>query len=734
MNMAKLIFLGRKTFRKGLFAAALVFVVGLSAGAQENSSKEAIAIPATGTVPVTAPAPASTPALSSSLDRLSLFEISDEITQLHLLFSAPILKDNISWIESNSGLTLGFVFDRTKNNVKEATDKLQTNLVGGVQVVEDEEKKNTTVAVTAKTKITPKIETTGAEALITLSTARPSEANTIQPSDENKEKAYSSESKQIKNIALHKDAENQAEVIIETSFPGTPSKIQRYENTLNVYFNNTDLAKDVQKVLNGAALNTVVNKVFPLLTKSGVKIVILTKGRFGYSAKRQGSKVIISIRSLGSTAPAGLIVGQQPRSEGKPVSLNFQNIEVRSLLTLISDFTGVDMIISDSIKGNISIHLNNIPWEQALNVILKSQGLAKRRVGNVLMVATREEIMSRELQELQDSQQVEQLAPLYPEVIQLHYPKAVDVANVLKDKANSLLSSRGQVSVDSRTNTLWIRDTSKNLREIRQLIERLDIPVRQVLIEARMVTIDKSFERDLGVRFGLNKQGRLGANLKEASQQMTGTELKNIPYADRLNFNLPAPKVGELGGAASIGLALFRVANGLYLDLELSALEKEGGGQVISNPRVITANQQAAIIETGEEIPYEESTSSGATSVSFKKAVLSLNITPQITPDNKIVLDLEVNEDQRGTESSTGVPAINTQHIKTQVLLNDGETVVLGGIYKQNKQSVITRVPFFGTLPMVGPLFRNTSVNNTRSELLIFVTPRVIVPSGGDIE
>jgi type II secretory pathway component GspD/PulD (secretin) len=432
-------------------------------------------------------------------------------------------------------------------------------------------------------------------------------------------------------------------------------------------------------------------------------------GKFYPVKKTNLTKVVASPPSRAKRSPGKFMgysavlppTGLPPSVTTGKLSLNFQNIKIRSLVQLIAEFAHQNIVVSDSVKGNMSLHLSDLPWDQALNIVLKSQGLAKRKVGNVLMIAPQEEMSARELQELQAMQQAKLLIPLQSTIIRLHYARAKDLVTVLKDKSNTVLSDRGQVSVDIRTNTLWIKDTRDNILSVRHLVRSLDIPVRQVLIEARIVSLKKEYERNLGVKFGLSGRGRL-------------------------NFDLGA---GAISGTnpASVGLALFKVARGLYLDMELSALEEEGHIHIVSSPRIVTSNQQAAMIETGEEIPYQESTSSGATNTAFKKAVLSLHITPQITPHRKIILNLKVNEDRRGTASYTdGPPAIDTQQIETQVLLNDGETIVLGGVYKQTKQNVVTRVPFLGTLPIIGNLFKHSSKVDDRTELLIFITPRVI--------
>ena len=362
-----------------------------------------------------------------------------------------------------------------------------------------------------------------------------------------------------------------------------------------------------------------------------------------------------------------------------------------------------------------------------LDLILKTKGLSERKVGNVILVAPSAEISAMEKQQLQEELQVEELAPLTSELLQINYAKASDLANLLKTKGNSVLSSRGNVSVDQRTNTLWIQDTSDRIEVTRHLVHKLDVPVKQVLIESRIVVVNKDFAKDLGVRFGVSKEDHLSGTLDGASEMAAGTAAADVPVTDRLNVDLAAaPVTGEAG---TIGLALAKLGNGILLDLELSALESEGMGEVISSPRLITANQQPAFIESGEEIPYQEATSSGATAIAFKKAVLSLKVTPQITPDNRIILDLTVNQDTPSTQLFLGVPAILTKEIQTNVLVNNGQTLVLGGIYKQDKTNSVERIPFLGTLPWVGALFRTTSESISHEELLIFITPKIIEQS-----
>lgn len=424
------------------------------------------------------------------------------------------------------------------------------------------------------------------------------------------------------------------------------------------------------------------------------------------------------------------------------LSFYFQNIDIRSLLQIIAKSSGLNFVISDSIKGNVTLSLKNVTWQQALDIILKSHGLASRREGNVMYISTMEEIVSNETKQLQADAQISDLQPLSSEIFQLRYTSATDMATLLKGSQSSLLTSRGQVAIDPRTNSLIVRDTSRSLAEVRRELRRLDVPAKQVVIEARIVTLDTTYEKQLGVRFGLTSPKHFSGSLNGANQIVGGTSPSQtnvggtVSPTPRLNFNNAATQFSSGANPGSVGLALARLGR-FMLDLELSALEEDGHANVISKPRVIASNQQKATIETGQEIPYQEATSSGATSISFKKAVLSLEITPQITPDNKIVLTIKATEDTPGQQialtaatatvpATLGPPAINTQEVDSQVLLNDNETIVLGGIYKLTQNSTFDRVPFFGSLPFIGNFFRSTTINNQKQELLVFITPKII--------
>lgn len=423
---------------------------------------------------------------------------------------------------------------------------------------------------------------------------------------------------------------------------------------------------------------------------------------------------------------------------GDKLSLNFQHIPVRSVLDILAQFTGLNMVASEGVKGDITLHLNNIPWDEALDIILKTQGLSELQLGQVLLIAPSDEIAAKQQAALAALQQKEAIEPLQSVLVLLNYAEASEMAALLKNPGNSLLSARGVVTVDKRTNAVLIEDTPHSILEAQHLIKKLDVPVKQVLIEARIVEVSRDFERTLGIRWDVSQPDHLRRTFTRGSdvpekllQAKTPFEQENVSPVSQLNINLPAqPSSGQ---AASVGLALSNLGQGYLLDLELSALESEGQGELISSPRLVTADQQEAFIEAGEEIPYQEASSSGATTVAFQQATLKLDVTPHITPDNNIIMAIRVNQDKPNAALDVqGTPAITTRKIDTKVRVANGETVVLGGIYRQEKTNAILRVPFLGEVPILGALFRSTKVTDSRNELLIFITPKIVQPDNFD--
>jgi type IV pilus assembly protein PilQ len=527
----------------------------------------------------------------------------------------------------------------------------------------------------------------------------------------------------VKHIDFRGTEKNGGKLIIDVSDANMAIKVNQRGKRVYVEFFDTRIPKRLLRRYDVVDFHTPAQIVNATQRGKNAKITIRNKGDYGHFAYQVNKQFFVDIFPL---TPEEIKLAKLKKKvfSGKRISLNFQNIQVRAVLQLLAEFTGTNMVISDSVTGDITLRLNNIPWDQALNIIMTTRGLGKRQMGDILLIAPSREIADREKSELQARQQYKKLAPLRAELLQINYAKAADIAVLLKDKNNSLLSERGTVSVDSRTNTIWIQDTSSQIEEVKELVKQLDIPVKQVLIEARVVLVNKDFEQDIGIRFGVSRPTHLSGTLEGANELANGVSPPEVPIPQRLNVDLAA--LPSVGTPATLGIALAKLGEGILLDLELSALESEGQGEVISSPRLITANQQAALIEAGEEIPYQEATSSGATAVAFKKAVLSLKVTPQITPDSKIILDLTINQDTPSAQRFNGVPAINTREIQTNVLVNNGQTIVLGGIYRQEKRNSMSRVPFLGSLPILGVFFRSKQAITEHEELLIFITPKII--------
>jgi type IV pilus assembly protein PilQ len=525
----------------------------------------------------------------------------------------------------------------------------------------------------------------------------------------------------IKNIDFRRNANGGGELLVYLNNRSVAANVEQIGAKLEIKLFNTDINNDLLYVMDVQDFSTPVKSFETFKEDLTTRILVDISGNYDFNYKQEDNIFRLSINKVERVAATKEV----KKYNGRTLSLNFQNISVRTVLQIIADYNNFNLVTSDTVEGNITLRLDDVPWDQALDLILQTKGLDKRIEGNILMVAPSEELAIRESQSLKNKQEVKELAPLYSEYLQINYAKAIDIAELLKSADSSLLSPRGSVAVDERTNTVLVKDTAEIIENIHRLVEVLDIPIRQVLIESRMVTVKDNVSEDLGIRWGItDQQGNKGSSGSlEGAQDIANGIVPSI--GDRLNVNLPA----QVDSAASIAFHVAKLADGTILDLELSALEQENKGEIIASPRITTSNQKAAYIEQGIEIPYVQSTSSGATSVTFKKAVLSLRVTPQITPDNRVILDLEITQDSEGktVPTSTGpAVAIDTQRIGTQVLVNNGETIVLGGIYQQNLISRVSKVPVLGDIPLVGFLFRNTTDKNERQELLIFVTPKIV--------
>ncbi|MCC2617381.1 type IV pilus secretin PilQ family protein [Aestuariibacter halophilus] len=528
--------------------------------------------------------------------------------------------------------------------------------------------------------------------------------------------AYSST---LNDLAFTRSTNDSAKVMLTFDNADYQMQISQREGLLIVHLPAVALGEEQLFSLDVSQFGAVVSHVETFEEDDGSAVHLRVEGPVTFEHQRNGEQLAVTVSER-------TVEEQTTESEftGAPISLDFQDVPVRQVLQIIAQVNGFNLVTTDTVTGNVTISLSGVPWDQALNMILKIKGLDKRMEGNILLIAPAEELTARETQQLQSKQQVAELAPLVSANVQINYAKATEMAAILKSAEGSILSSRGSVTVDERTNTLLIRDTQSSVDEARAMIKVLDIPIKQVLIESRMVTVRDNVDEQLGVRWGFSDQqdsDGISGSLEGADAIAGGV----IPTLDqRLNVNLPVNNP-----AGRIGIQVARLVDGTILDLELSALEAENKGEIIASPRITVANQREAYIEQGTEIPYVQATSSGATSVSFKKAVLSLKVTPHITPDNRIILDLVVTQDTRGETVSTSTGpavAIDTQEISTQVLVENGETIVLGGIFQQTSADDVAKVPLLGDLPVVGNLFKNTQRVNEKRELLIFVTPKIM--------
>ena len=528
----------------------------------------------------------------------------------------------------------------------------------------------------------------------------------------------------IKDIDFHLGKNNQGQVLINLLNNTAAVEVSQRGEHVIATFNATDIAPEQAVLHDVNDFKSLVDNINVKKINNNTIVDIKIKGSdFDYKYDQSGSLFVVEISKKPATKESTSI---SKKYAGKPMSLNFQNIPVRTVLQLIADFNKLNLVTSDTVNGNITLRLDGVPWDQALDTVLKVKGLDKRLDGNILLVAPAAEIANQENQQLENKQKISNLAPLVTEYVQINYAKASDMAKLLADNKTRLLSPRGAVSVDDRTNTILIKDTAETIDHIKDMIKVLDVAVKQVVIEARMVTVSDGAEQAIGVQWGVTNNKTSGTI--ESLDVINGLSTEDsTAYTNRLNVNLAQST--SSGNTAGVAFQLGTI-NGALLDLQLNALETENKAEIISSPRITTANQKEALIEQGYEIPYNESSSSGATTISFKKAVLSLKVTPQITPDNNVILDLHVTQDDIYQNVSTGsggtAVALSTQAINTQVLVKNGQTLVLGGIYTRSIKKTTEKVPVLGDLPGIGFLFSDSNTTNSKKELLIFVTPKIV--------
>ncbi|WP_020166073.1 type IV pilus secretin PilQ [Methyloversatilis discipulorum] len=573
-----------------------------------------------------------------------------------------------------------------------------------------------------------------------ISLAMPTNAEAVAQSDKTSrfaEPAANEGTQTLRNVGFRRGKDGEGRVVVELSDPNTGIDIRQQGTKLVVEFLRASVAEEFLKRYDVTDFGTPITQMEVVRSGANTRLTVTPTGLWEHNAYQSENQFILEVKRLVED-PNKLVQGSKPGYQGEKLSLNFQNIDVRSVLQVIADFTDNNIITSDTVGGSLTLRLKDVPWDQALDIILDAKGLDKRKTGNVIWIAPRDELTAKEKLALESQQQVSELEPLRTETFQLNYHKAeVLYKSILDDKDKRFLSKRGSIVMDTRTNKLIVTDIPSRLEDIRRILIELDVATRQVLIEARIVEANEDFAKNLGARLGINQTaagsvqlGRAGLNIG-GSAAATGFQTGQVQtqpnfLTDSLSTNLRANNITPRT-PGQLSFVLFNSAATRFLNLELSALEQDGKGKVISSPRVMTSDQNEALIEQGVEIPYQQATSSGATSVSFRKANLKLQVKPQITPDGRVQMALDINKDTPNTQLSTGSGvAIDTKHVKTDVLVENGGTVVIGGIYTQDERRTQTRVPFLGDLPYVGFLFRNTETRDNRAELLIFVTPRIV--------
>jgi len=530
----------------------------------------------------------------------------------------------------------------------------------------------------------------------------------------------------ISEIDFQRGEKGDGQVVVTFSSSDVDIDMSEVAGNIQLRMPSVELPFALRQRLDVVDFATPVKRIDSDVVDGDAVITIKSFGNFDYLAYQTDNQFTVSVEALSEDE-----VDQRKKDKfpftGDKLSLNFQNIEVRAVLQLIADFTSLNLVASDTVGGSITLRLQNVPWDQALELILKTKGLDKRTVGNVLLVAPAEEIAAREKLELETNKQVAALAPVRLEIVQINYAKAADIVELLKQDQD-LISERGFISSDERTNTISVRETADKLEQVRKLIATWDIPVRQVQIEARIVRARSNIAEELGIRWGGGGLDRSGSNLfRIGGSNDTLSDLTDIANGDSNSIGFPGALAVDLGvsRANSSSIAVGFGADNYLIDMELSAFESDGKGEIVSQPKIVTADRQTATIKSGEEIPYQEASSSGSTSVSFKEAVLSLEVTPQITPDDQVIMDLKINQDNRG-EVTAGIPSIETNEVMTQVLVGNGETVVLGGIFQSEHSTTVTKTPFLGDIPYLGALFTKTEEIDERAELLIFITPKLL--------
>ena len=697
-------------------------------------------------------------------------------TQVRIRMGMPLTEVPASFSLANPH-RLALDFKDTDNRIGRSLVELTGGDVKSVNVVQGGERARVVLNMTRPMRFKSEIE--GNDLILSLDrqesveatpAARGSQLPMVAQASKADARGAVGHAHSLKDIDFRRGKDGEGRVVVNLSDDGAGVDVRQQGKSLIVEFQGTRLPDNLRRQLDVADFGTPVKIIRSVQQNGNARLIIEPQGLWEHSAYQSDSQFVVEVKPV-KEDPNRLTQGSRPGYRGERLSLNFQNVDVRALLQVIADFTNLNIVTSDTVQGKLTLRLKDVPWDQALDIIMQSRGLDMRKNGNVVMIAPREELATKEKLTLESKQQIAEIEPLRTETFTLNYQTAEKIRDMLTDEKQSVLSKRGSALADIRSNKLFVMDTPSRLDEVRQMIAQIDIPVRQVLIEARIVEADDRFSRNLGTKLGYydrrstmyrtvsrpnpvtgeaeaynvpvygpgSKLGRVGygtisGNLSgsaDLSAQLGGEESgaavglgKATDLANTNFFSFPA---GGINGTnpASLAISLFGSSLSRFINLELSALEADQRGKVVSSPRVLTSSQRPAVIEQGTELPYQSATSSGATSVSFRKANLRLEVTPQITPEGNVILDVDVSRDAVGQLTNAGY-AIDTRHVKTQVLVEDGGTVVIGGIYEQYERNRTDKVPLLGDIPILGYLFRSTSRSNDRTELLVFLTPRIV--------
>lgn len=672
--------------------------------------------------------------MAADLQTLDVSALPGDRVELKLTFDEPVLAPRGYTIEQPARIALDL--PGVSNKLGAKTRELGVGNARSVTVVEAKDRTRLIINLTSLSPYSTRSE--GSSIFVVVGEGSVNAASNAQPAPTAPvatAKKYVPQSNAISNIDFQRGELGEGNVVITLSDASVSPDIQDQGGKIRLDFAGTQLPESLRVKLDVKDFATPVQFVSATGTANKASILIEPSGVYDYLAYQADNKLTISVKPL-TQEQAEQRKADSFSYTGEKLSLNFQDIDVRSVLQLIADFTDLNLVASDTVAGNITLRLQNVPWDQALDLVLKTKGLDKRKVGNVLLVAPADEIAARERQELESKKQVAELAPLRRELIQVNYAKASDMAQLFQSvtSADGAVADRGSVTVDDRTNSIIAYQTQERLDELRRIIAQLDVAVRQVMIEARIVEANVDYDKALGVRWGgAATRGNWSAYGKDGAQSFNDDGQRLLPGTDTFgDYTLedgvaPVPFVdmGVLGSTSGIGIGF--LTDNIVLDLQLSAMEKTGNGEIISQPKVVTSDKETAKILKGSEIPYQEASSSGASTTSFKEAALSLEVTPQITPDNRIIMEVKVTKDAPDfARALNGVPPINKNEVNAKVLVSDGETIVLGGVFSNTQTKGVEKVPFLGDLPYLGRLFRRDIVQDNKSELLVFLTPRIM--------